>query len=107
VRIGVVPELDHKRMPLERGLDDAALHTASAAVNEPHLPQARASRRLQVVTDDRRNVARRERVKVDLRADREDVRIIHGLIQPHDHETTEDTEDTTEDMKDTKMVLAE
>ena len=45
VRGGVVPELRDARMAFERRLHDAALHAAAAAVDQPHLAQARVQRR--------------------------------------------------------------
>ena len=39
VRRRIVPEFGDARVPLERRLNDAALNTAAATVNEPHLAQ--------------------------------------------------------------------
>ena len=39
----IVPELDDPRVPLERGLHDAALHAAPAAVDQPHLAKTGAA----------------------------------------------------------------
>ena len=52
-------------MPLEGGLDDAALHAGAAAVNQPHLAQAGLVRGLDVLLDDRPDVARMEGVEVE------------------------------------------
>ena len=43
MRGGVVPELRDARMAFERGLHDAALHAAAAAMDQPHLAQAGGS----------------------------------------------------------------
>lgn len=63
-------------MPLECGLHDAALDAAPAAVHEPHLPKPRFVRGSNVFLDDRGDVARRERVEIQLRFDGHFVR--HG-----------------------------
>ena len=57
-------------MTFERGLDDAALHAASAAVDESHLPQTRSAAAVTILLDDRRDVARREGVEIDFAFDR-------------------------------------
>jgi hypothetical protein len=61
----VVPELRDHRMSVEGLLDDSPLDTTSAAVNEPHLEQARLGRRRDVLLDDRRNVTRGKRVEIE------------------------------------------
>lgn len=71
VRAGVVPELGDERMLLEGGLDDGPLHAAAAAVNEPELREARLMGGAHVFLDHRRDVARSERVQVQLGLDRE------------------------------------
>ena len=53
----VVPEFSHAGMPLERGLDDSALDTSTAAVNQPHLAQACRCRRGDVLLDHRSNAS--------------------------------------------------
>ena len=68
MRRGVIPELQHQRMPFERRLDDAALHAAAPAVHQTHLCQSRRHRRRHVLVDDRRDIARREAVEVELRS---------------------------------------
>ncbi|OFW11494.1 MAG: hypothetical protein A3H96_00900 [Acidobacteria bacterium RIFCSPLOWO2_02_FULL_67_36] len=52
-------------MPLEHRLDDAALHTPPAAVNQPHLAQAGLMRRAHVFLDHRRHVAWNKGVQVE------------------------------------------
>ena len=58
-------------MPLERGLDDSALDTSTAAVNQPHLAQACRCRRGDVLLDYRSNIRGCERVEIDFRFDRD------------------------------------
>jgi len=55
---------------IERGLNDPALHTAPASVHQPHLAPARRRGGLDVVGYNVRNVARRERVQIELALDR-------------------------------------
>jgi hypothetical protein len=55
-------------MVLERLLDDPALNTFAASVNQPHFAKAGFMRGADVLDDDRRNVARRERVKIESRS---------------------------------------
>jgi len=49
-------------MTLERCLNDSALDTSTAPMNQPHFAQTRFSRRSDVLLDDRSNVGRREGV---------------------------------------------
>jgi len=51
---------------VERGLNQAALHAAAAAVHDPHFPPPRVRRRVDVVADDRRDVTGSERVQIEL-----------------------------------------
>jgi len=60
-----VPEFHDERMVLERVLNDAALDACAASMNQSHFAQARFVRRGDVLLDDRRDVARRERVEID------------------------------------------
>jgi hypothetical protein len=55
---------------IERGLNHPALHTAPASVHQPHLAPARRRGGLDVVGYNVRNVARRERVQIELALDR-------------------------------------
>jgi hypothetical protein len=57
-------------MVLERLLDDPALNTFAASVNQPHFAKAGFMRGADVLDDDRRHVARRERVEIDRVFDR-------------------------------------
>lgn len=70
MRSRVVPEFLDERVMLERGLNTGALHAATAAVNQPDFAEARGLRRMDVLGDDRPDVARRKGVQVDLRLDR-------------------------------------
>ena len=51
--------------PFERLLHDAALYALAAAVNQPHLSQARGVCGVDILLDDRLDVARREGVEVE------------------------------------------
>jgi hypothetical protein len=51
---------------IEHGLNDPALHAASASVDEPDFGPANLRRRVDVIGYDGWNVARRERVQVEL-----------------------------------------
>ena len=53
-------------MPLERLLHDASLDALAAAVNQPDLTQSSVVRRSDVFLDDRRDVAWRERVQIEV-----------------------------------------
>ena len=57
-------------MPIEGCLDNAALHTASPSVNEPHFRESCRGRRGHVLVDDRRNVSRRKRMEIEFSLDR-------------------------------------
>jgi hypothetical protein len=83
--MSVVPEFDDPRVAVERGLHDAALHAAAAAVHEPDLFEARVSGSGHVFVDDRGNVGWRKSVEVDLALDRD---MVHKKL------TTEHTERT-------------
>ena len=71
VRLRRVPELHDQRVVFERLLDDGALHALAAAVNQPHLAQARFMCGVHVFDDDRRDVAWRERMQVERVFDRD------------------------------------
>ena len=76
VCVGGVPELFHQRMALEHLLDDAPLYTFAATVDQANLAQPCLVRRADVFVDDRRDVPRGERMKVQRALDRDAVR--HG-----------------------------
>src|SRR6478735_6860843 len=63
-------------MRVERGLHDAALHAAPAAVNQPDFAQSRIVGRCDVLLDDRPDVAWMEGVKVDRVLDRDAMHFI-------------------------------
>ena len=67
----IVPEFSDLWMPVERGLDNPALNATAAAVNDTDLPEARDRRRLHVFVHDRCHVLRGERVKIELRFNRD------------------------------------
>ena len=69
-------------MAVERRLHDAALHAAAAAVDEAHLAQAGLGRGVDVLVDHRRDIARRERVQVELGFDRDMERIQSDCLLP-------------------------
>lgn len=71
MRRRIVAELQHTRVPIERGLHDAALHAAAPPVHQPHDLEAGACGGLNVLGDDRRDVPRSERVQIDLAFDRD------------------------------------
>ena len=57
-------------MAIEDLVNDPALNAFAASVNESDLGEARSVRRVDVLVDDRRDVARRERVKIERAFDR-------------------------------------
>ena len=74
----VVAELLDVGMPLEGGLDDSALDASPASVNHANLTEARARSCLDVSLDNRRDVARRECMQIEVILNRHAVRIVHG-----------------------------
>jgi hypothetical protein len=58
-------------MSLERCLDDAALNTTPAPMDEPDFEKARRSCCFYIVCNNGRHVLRRKRVKIDLCLDRD------------------------------------
>ena len=66
MRRGIVPEFRDARVPVEHRLNDATLNASPATVNQPHLVQTGRSRGLDVIGDDAGDIARRERVQVEL-----------------------------------------
>lgn len=82
VRGGVVPEFGDARMALERGLDDAALDAAPAAVDQPHFHQTGGRGRVDVGLDDGGDLPRREGVEVQLRFDRNVHRVVVASGHP-------------------------
>src|SRR5262249_5304780 len=63
--LGGVPELDHERVPFERGLDAAALDAVAATVDQAYFAEAGGVCGGEVVVDDGHDVARREGMQVD------------------------------------------
>ena len=73
---GIVPEFDDAGVLVECSLDDAALHAATAAMDQPDFAEAGGGRRVDVCMHDRWNIAGRERVQIELRLDRDSNRLI-------------------------------
>ena len=72
-------------MPLERRVHGGALHPDSPPVHQADLPQSGLGRGPDVLRDDGADVARRERVEVELRLDRHRVRrvmVVHTSPSP-------------------------
>ena len=65
-----VPELLDQRMPIERLLDDAALHARAAAMDQAHLAKASFVGGGDVFIDNRRDVPGSEGVEVEEMFDR-------------------------------------
>ena len=75
----IVQKFQHQRVPFEHLLDDAALYTLPAAVDEPHLSEPCGVCFIDVLFDNRRDVSRGETVKVEAALDgnAERVLILH------------------------------
>ncbi len=73
---GIVPEFDDAGMLVECSLDDAALHAATAAMDQPDFAEAGGGRRVDVCMHDRWNIAGRERVQIEFGFDRDSNRPI-------------------------------
>jgi hypothetical protein len=80
MRRRIVKKLQHERVPLKGLLNDAALHTCSAAMDEPDLTQAGGVSLVQILLDDGRDVAGRKGVEVEVPFDwnPERVLILHS-----------------------------
>ena len=75
MRRRIVKKLHDERMAFERLLHDAALHAAAASVNEPNLAQPGGVCLVDVLVDDRRDIARRKRVEIERAFDRNPQRV--------------------------------
>jgi hypothetical protein len=75
VRFRRVVKRRDQGMLLQGGLDDRALDALAASVDQPNLPKPGLVRGAQVFLDHRRDVPRRERVKIDRVFDRDAMRI--------------------------------
>jgi hypothetical protein len=73
VRFRSVPERLDQLVSFERLLDDSALDSLAAAVNETNLAEAGGMSGCHVFVDDRLDIAWRERVKVERVFDRDAV----------------------------------
>jgi hypothetical protein len=78
MRLRGIPEFEDERVSFERLLHDAALHAATAAVNEPDLAQTAVPRGRDVLFDNGWDVARSESVEVEGVFDRNPTR--HGAV---------------------------
>jgi hypothetical protein len=65
MRRGIIKKLRHQGMPFERLLDDAALNTHAAAMDEPHVAQTGGVCFIQILFDDGRDVAWGKGMKVE------------------------------------------
>jgi hypothetical protein len=84
MRIVVVPELGHLRVPFEGRLNDATLDSAAASVDDAHVTQAGGSRGLDVFVHDRRDVARGEGMEIQFVLDGNPQRLLgHGAVCWH------------------------
>jgi len=70
MRRRIVPEFNDEWVAIERGLDDAALDSSAATVDEAHFAKTRERCRFDVFVDNRRNVPGCERVEIELAFDR-------------------------------------
>ena len=79
MRRRIVKKFQHKWVPFERLLDDAALHPQPAAMDESDLAESCRVRFVDVLFDNRRDVRRRKSVEVEgaLDGDVERVLILH------------------------------
>lgn len=66
MRCRIVEKLQHEGVPLEGLLHDATLHAHSAAMNDPHFTKSCRMRLVDVLFDDRGDIARREGMQVEL-----------------------------------------
>jgi hypothetical protein len=66
-------------MLAEHAMDRGALHADTPSVNEPDLAKAFEPRGLEILRDNVRNVARRERVEVEMAFDRN----VDGIVLCH------------------------
>lgn len=73
----IIPEFGDARVPVERGLDDAALHTLAASVYQADRRDAGRRGGVDVLGDDGRNIGRREGMEVELVFDRNSHRFGH------------------------------
>lgn len=76
MRRRIVEKLQHEGVPFEGLLHDPALHPRATAMNQPHLAQSFRMRLVEVLFDDRGDVARREGVEVELAFDGDPQRVL-------------------------------
>ena len=80
----IIEKLHYERMPVERLLDDAALHSCSSSVDDAHFAKTGSVSLGQVLCDDRGDITRCERVQVEHSVDRnpDRVLILHVTARP-------------------------
>ena len=78
MRLGRVPELHDERVAFEHLLNDPSLDSLASPMDEANFANPRVVRRVDVLLDDGRDVAGRERVQVDKRFDWNAVRVAHA-----------------------------
>ncbi len=66
-------------MTFECGLDDAALDPAAATVDDPHVAESSRHGRIDVLLDNRRDLARRKAVEIQFSLDGNTHGIHHGV----------------------------
>ena len=76
MRCRIVEKSQHQRVPIEGLLHDSALYARSAAMNEPHFMQSYSVRLVEVLFDDRWDIARGENVEIELALDRNPQRVL-------------------------------
>jgi len=62
---------------VESGLNDAPLHASAPSVNHANFAKARTGGRLDVSLNNRRDVARRERMQIEVILNRHAMQIVH------------------------------
>jgi len=80
----IVPEFDDTRMTVQGSLDDAALHAAAAAMDQPDFTETGGGRRVDICLHDRWNIAGREGVQIKFGFDGDSNRLISISHQPLD-----------------------
>ena len=77
----IVRKLRHQRVAFENLLNDASLHSRAAAMDEPNFPETRGVGCVQVLFDDRRDVAGCEGVEIQHRFNRYAERVLFLQIR--------------------------
>jgi hypothetical protein len=79
VRAGIVAKAFHERVPLQGPLHGQPLNAYPSSMDHPDFAKAGGVRFVDVLFNHRRDVARGERVKVELRFDRDPNRVVVGV----------------------------